>query len=138
MADLDYIYHDIALTNQFDDATDFLEAEAPNGDDGDMKFYVGTPNAGKKLVAASDPGVDDIVVSIVDASPGSGVEASHIKLALTQSGLNSASAGASLDIGVEVAYGSPKEVWYRWSNSVGSDDYTEISLQVAAINEVTA
>lgn len=137
MALIDYVYHDIALTDQFDDSTDFLEAEAANGDDGDGKFYIGTPTSGKKLQASSDPGVDSITVSISDSAPGSDVEATHLKLALTQGGLAGATGGASLGVGVEISYGSPKEVWYRWANSVGADDYTEISLDIVAMQEVT-
>jgi len=139
MALLDYIYNDVNLTDQFDDATDNLIAEAVNGSSGIGVFYIGTPTAGNKLQIADSegtPGVDSITVSIVDSSVGSGVEASHIKLATTQGGLATATGGAALSAAVEIPYGAPQPIYLQWDNSVGSGSYTEISLSIDPMQEV--
>lgn len=134
MALIDHVYKDAALTEQFDDASDTLDAFALNGADGDGVFYIGEPAAGKVVEAASDPGIDPIVVSILDATPGSGVVAADIKLALSSALLDSAVAGDPLSIGAsfvsEPAGAVP--VHYRWSNSTGGAPDTDISLQITA------
>lgn len=136
MALLDYVYHDEFLADQFDDAADYLTLEAVNGTSADGVFWVGTPNSGNKLEADSNPGVDEITVSINDTSPGSGVEDSHIKLALTPgTGLDSAVAGDPLDIGTEIEYGTPVPVYYRWTNSTGASESLEIRFILSAIRE---
>ena len=134
MATIDHIYNDPGLTDQFDDATDTLGAGALNGGTGDGVFYVGTPNAANQIQAASEPGVDPITVSIVDAAAGGGVEVADIKLATSQPDLNSAVAGNDLLLPATIAGGDTAAVpvWYRWGNSVGNAVYTEIGLSVVA------
>jgi len=126
------IYLDPGLLTQFDDATDTLNAGAIQGGDGDGVFYVGTPNAANQLQEALDPGINPIVVSIVDATPGADVEVADIKLAASQVDLASAVAGASLSLGVTIPGGQAgaKAVWYRWANSEGSGVYTDITLEI--------
>jgi hypothetical protein len=51
------------------------------------RFYLGNADGGYIFQAASDPGVDPITLSVVDAVPASGQPASAIKLATTQAGL---------------------------------------------------
>lgn len=134
-----HVYLDESLTDQFDDASDLLEAAAVDGtDSADGVFWVGDPDDTIKLQASSDPGVDPIAVSIVDASPGGGVEASHIKLAATQALLDSATGGATLNLPATINGGTAgaQPVWYRWSNSTGDGISTEISLSIVARSEV--
>lgn len=135
MALLDYVYKDENLTQQFDDATDFLDVEAVQGSNGFGQVWIGTASSGNKLQADSNPGVDQITVTIDDTSPGSGVEATHIKLALTQVGLGSAVAGDPLDIGLQIDYGTPVAVFYQWDNSTGQSESTEIRLILDALRE---
>lgn len=130
MALIDHVWNDNGFADQFDDATDTLGAQAINGSSGTGVFYVGTSDTAKKLQAASNPGIDSIVVSIVDASPGGGVEESHIKLAASEPALSSATGGASLALGTELTGGTAYEVWYQWDNSVGAGTYTEITLEI--------
>ncbi|MCB1726534.1 MAG: hypothetical protein KDI22_03810 [Gammaproteobacteria bacterium] len=134
MSLIDHVYNDAGLTDQFDDATDTLGAQAINGQSGVGVFYVGTPNAANQIEAASDPGVDPITVSIVDAAPASGVEASHIRLAVSQGALSGATPGASLSLGETIlgGAGNAVAVWYQWDNSVGSGEYTEMSLSIVS------
>ena len=136
MALIDHVYNDINLTDQFDDATDTLAAQAINGGSGTGVIYVGTPDTAKKLQAASDPGIDSVTVSIVDATPGGGVEATHIKLAVSEAALSSATGGASLPLGANLTGGTAYPVWYQWDNSVGAGTYTEISLSIVPRIEV--
>ena len=134
MALIDHIYLDAALTDPFDDASDTLGAQAVNGASGDGVFYLGDPDDTIKLQAASDPGVDPITVSVADSAPGSGVEDTHIKLALTSAGLDGATGGAALNAGSTINGGVANAVpiHYRWSNSTGAGVSTEISLSIVA------
>lgn len=144
MAEIPHIFIDAALLTKFDDAVHTLDAEAVQGADGDGWFWVGIADAdnspARKLQAASDPGVDPLVVSIVDASPGGGVEAAHIKLALTQVDLGSAVAGDPVNLPATIQGGAVNavKVWFRWANSVGGSTYTEISLSLVERIEVAA
>ena len=134
MALVPHVYLDVGLTDQFDDATDSLGASAINGGQGDGVFYFGDPDAAIKIQADSAPGIDPIAVSITDSAPGSGVEATHIKLATSQAGLGSATGGAPLNLPATVngGVGNAVAVWYRWENSAGGGTYTEISIDIVA------
>ncbi len=70
------------------------------------RLYFGSTETGKKLQNSSDPGVDQLQISITDATTGDGVESSDIKLALSAGGLATATAGASLDIGATLYSGA--------------------------------
>ncbi|ABC29682.1 hypothetical protein HCH_02908 [Hahella chejuensis KCTC 2396] len=71
----------------------------------DTVIYIGSVEVSKKFEAASSPGVDQIVLSIADANPGDGHEATEVKLALSSGGLDSATAGASLNLGTQLLSG---------------------------------
>lgn len=133
MSLIPYAYNDIGLTDQIDDASDTLGAQAVNGASGDGVFYIGTPTSGNRLQDAASPGSADITVSIVDADAN--VDAADIKLALTSAGLDSATGGASLALGTQIVYGSPVAVHYRWANDAGGSTYTGMSLQRSAVIE---
>lgn len=137
MAAIPHVYLDSGLTTQFNDSTP-LTLQAVNGSAATGSVYVGTPTSGNQIQAASDPGTDQITMSIVDSSAGSGVEAAHIKLALSEAGLDSATGGAALNLGATISHGTPVRVWYRWTNSTGSGTSTEISLQLSARVESAA
>lgn len=134
MALIDYVYLDDTLTTQFDDTVP-LTLAAQNGQSGDAVLYVGLPDDTQKIQANSAPGIDPITVTIADAAAGSGVEATHVKLALTQAGLTAATGGASLDLGATINGGAANRVavWVRWTNSTGAGTSTEISLGLPAI-----
>ena len=51
MALIDHVYNDAGLTDQFDDASDTLGAQAVNGSSGDGVFYVGDPDDTIKIQA---------------------------------------------------------------------------------------
>lgn len=68
----------------------------------DQQFWVGSTATGKTLQADSDPGVDQIVLDIVDSAPGTGNPDTDVKLALTQGALAGATPGASLNLGTSI------------------------------------
>lgn len=80
---------------------------------------------------ATNPGTNQIALSIVDANVGSGHEADEISLAMTAAGLDTAVAGASLDLGTELLSGVSQavEVHVRIENAVSNvGTSTELSI----------
>ena len=137
MAQIPYIYKDPGLTQPFDDAVDTLGASAVNGGEGDGVFYVGDPRTTIKIQTLTNPGIDQIAVSITDTAPGSDVEATHARLALTQGGLAGATPGASLNLGATIngGVGNGVAVWYRWGNVVGGGSYTDLTFDIPELAE---
>lgn len=131
------VYKDAALTEAFDDASDTFNAQAVDGGSGTGSFWVGTPTATNRIQATSDPGVDPIEVSFDDSSPGSGVEESHMRLAVTEEDLATATPGAALGLGTTITGGAANavRVWYQWDNSTGGGESTEMRMQVTARSE---
>lgn len=68
----------------------------------DRLLYIGSTVAGRKFQAEANPGVANITLSVTDVSPGSGHENTEVRLATTLVGLDSATPGAPLDLGVEL------------------------------------
>lgn len=111
---------------------DFVRGATPA--DVNRLFYFGSPATGKKLQAVSDPGVDALEVSIVDASGGSGVAAAEVKIASTFAGLAGATGGAPLGIGPTVLSGPSNAVpvFVRISSALSTvGNYDDITLRVA-------
>lgn len=97
-------YTDAGLTTP---ATDISALQASDGTAAaeDRVVYLGSTASGRKFRADSDPGVDPILVSIVDSTTGSGVQATHIKLATTNGGLAAALGGQALSLGTQLLSG---------------------------------
>ena len=97
----------------------------------DKELWFGSPVTASKCQAVSNPGVDQIALSVADSAPASGEPASAIKLALTQAGLASAKGSASLNLGVTVNSDAANAVpvWVRFTDTTGSlGTYTDLSL----------
>lgn len=139
MAAIPFAYQDDDLLTPLDSA-DPLAIGAILGSSGDGYFLVGDPEEDTVLEATSDAGIDPIQVSISDSAPGSGVEGSHIKLALSEAGLASAIAGDPLSLGSSILGGvaNAVKVWVRWVNSTGGAPSGEISLGLVAISKRAA
>jgi hypothetical protein len=75
-----------------------------------------------KAEANSDPGVDQIEISVTDSAPATGHATTAVKLALTEGGLPTAVGGDPLDIGTSVNSGAANavEVWVRVADVIGS------------------
>lgn len=102
-------FTDAGLTTALSGTLDF--AQAVDGSTGPQQaiLYFGSPTAGRVLRAAANPGVAPIVLSIVDASAGTGSPASDVTLALDPSFLGRA-AGAALTLGTQVSGGAAAAV----------------------------
>lgn len=72
----------------------------------DKVVYFGSAVASRFAQAASDPGIDPIVISVVDANAGTGSPATDVKLALSSVGLDTAVAGAALSLPAQVDSGA--------------------------------
>lgn len=77
------------------------------------------------------PAVDDqITLRVADAAEGAGYPASAVRLALSEAGLDTAGAGAPLDIAESIAAGTRVEVWIEVSSAAPAapDAYVDLSL----------
>ncbi|MCP4342403.1 MAG: hypothetical protein GY799_26880 [Desulfobulbaceae bacterium] len=126
------LYTDAGLTTLLATNVIFEEPVDHSATPSDVTLYLGSPDVGKKLNALSDPGVDQITVSILDSSPGSGHEDTEIKLATTEAGLATATGGDALDLGVEILseVGNAAEIWIR-SRDATSTQGTSTELSIA-------
>jgi len=117
------LYVDSALTTLATLPLVFTQDDAGVNPPHQRQFYLGSTDAtGTVFEAASSPGLDQIVLSIADAAPGSGQPASAIKLATTSGGLASATGGASLNLGTSINSGvaGAKIVWVQFDDSTGT------------------
>ena len=117
-------------------AQDTLGAISPH----QRRFYLGQPTSGYRFRADSDPGVDAIALSIVDAVPASGQPASAIKLATTQAGLSTATGGAALSLGATLLSGSANAVaiWVQFDDStaaVATDTNISLALNTLIVDQ---
>ena len=104
-------------------------------------LYFGSTTANRKLEAASNPGVDQVAISIVDSATGSGNPTTAVKLASTLGGLSGATAGAPLNLGTSVLSGvaNAKPVYVQVTDQTHAvGNYTDLSLQtVSAVESST-
>lgn len=102
------------------------------------KVYFGSTATGKTLRADSNPGVDAIVVSLVDAAPASGLEPTDVRMALSEAGLASAVPGDPVSIGTTLSSGAGGAVvlWLRFFGSaLALQLHTDLKLQTNALAE---
>ena len=86
----------------------------------DYAVFLGSATTGRVLQAASNPGIDQIVVEAPTLTPGSGQPAALTKIALTQGGLDTGT--QSLNVGTSVLSGvaNALPVWVRDNITGGS------------------
>jgi hypothetical protein len=72
----------------------------------DAVAYLGSPASGTTFSAASDPGVDPILVSIANSLTGLQIPANSLRLATSNGGLAGATPGAALNVGTVINAGS--------------------------------
>lgn len=89
-------------------AVKILAMQASDGSSAavDLTYWLGATEADRTYYAASDPGVDDIVVSISDDAGGAALPVTALRLALAAEDLDTATPGAALVVGTEVVSGS--------------------------------
>lgn len=129
------LWNDSAMTDEFDFAGgDKIITDA----NGDFRLYFGSTDATRKVEESTSPGINNILLTPTDSAPGSGHEASEIKLATTQGGLTGASSGAALSLGQTINGGTAVEFWIRLTDSTGGGNpSTELSVQFSALVEST-
>lgn len=133
------LYTNAALTIEF---TGSLTAtQNVDGTTGrqDFQLWLGSVAVGKVLQAESNPGVDQIALSVVDALPGSGHPASEVKLASAQGGLAGAVGGTPLNLGTAInsGVGNAATFWIGITDSTGVvGTSTELSVQTNLLREI--
>ena len=130
------LWKDASMTQVFDHTgSDAIESDT----NGDFTVWIGSNDATKKMEVTADPGVDDILLTPTDNDPGNGHEASEIKLATSQLGLDSAGAGSALNLGPTITGGSAIAIWIRLTDSTGGgvQSLNELSCQFNPCSEYT-
>lgn len=134
------LYTDPALANEL--IGNITISQNTDGSTGDVDgvIYLGSVETSKTFQAASDPGADQITVSIVDSnvSPGLTPEATDIKLATSNAGLDAAVAGDPLNIGTTLISGVGNQVAIHYrviTPTAASGSYTELSLSTNPIHQ---
>jgi len=126
-------YTDAGLTNLF------VGPLTPTFDVGgspatvDFSLYLGSTNAALKLQDSVSPGINQIAMTISDASPGSGPEATHVRLANSLLNLDTAIAGAPLNLGIELLGGvaGAFQIFFRFSFPGAGNTGLDISIGTA-------
>lgn len=102
-------------------------------------LYLGSTSVGVILRTLVNPGTDQIQVSINDSTVGTGALPTYCKLALTQAGLATASAGAPLNLGTVITSGVANAVgfWLQVSDTSGvQGTKTDLSLTTNTLGEL--
>lgn len=133
-------YNDSGLTSPL---TSLSIAQASDGSSPsiDRVIYLGSTVASKKFQVASNPGVALLTITPSDSATGSGVQTSHVKLATSQAGLDSATAGAAISLGTQVLSGVANSVpvYVRiHTPALAVGTYTDLSLVTPNLIEVAA
>ncbi|SFM71210.1 hypothetical protein [Marinobacter pelagius] len=131
------VYNDAALSSLLTKLSALQRSDGATGPV-DSVIYLGSTESGKKFEAASNPGADDIVLSVADSDTGSGQSASAVKLSATASGLDSAVAGDPLTIGPEILSGAANsvEVHIRIeATDLSEGTYTDLSVRTNGLVE---
>lgn len=131
------VYTDAACTQQFSGTLTFSHFTDLSDGSQDALLYwaeveedVGN-NGILVLQTKTNPGVNNITLTPTDASPGSGHEATEIKLATTAAGLDTANAGAAVSLGHTLTSGlnGKREIHVRVTNAVQTrGNSTELSF----------
>lgn len=127
------LWHDAGATNPVETLDEIVHQLASDGSSGavDKVVYLGSAGGSGYHRAESNPGVDNIVLSLVDNNAGAGGVVTHYKLALSQGGLAGATAGAPLVVGAQIARGVTGlvPIYIRATvTSFPAGDYTDVVI----------
>ncbi len=133
-----YLYDDAGLTTLATLPLAFTQDDLGVITPHQRRFYLGNADAGYIFQAASDPGVDPITLSVVDAVPASGQPSSAIKLATTQAGLAGAVGGAALELAATLLSGSVNavQIWVQFDDAtatVATDNNISLALSTLTV-----
>lgn len=105
----------------------------------DRVVWLGSTAAGTAFQADSDPGVDPVVVAIVDSATGLQIPASSLRLAASAGGLAGATPGSPLALaaGIESGVGNAVPVYVRIdAAAIAAGTYDNVSLATVPTIEV--
>lgn len=131
------IYTDAGLTTELSGNIGMVHNNDGSTGNVDRVYYFGSTNAAKSLQTFVNGGVDQINVALADSNVAAGTpEVTDIKLATTLLGLDSAIAGAALDLGVSIVGGIANAValYVRYSKPAGAG--IELSFETNNLEEV--
>lgn len=132
-------YQATGLTVLFSAFAGWDEADDGSTSPQDKQLQLGSPEADRVAKTQVNPGVDHILVYLQDAAAGSGEPVSAFRLALTQAGLDTATPGAALDLGVtQILSGAANAVtfWLRVADQTGTGgDYSDVSLKCSPLRD---
>lgn len=128
-----YFYDDVGMTTP---TSSIAVSQSSSGTSAavDRVVYLGSQAAGFYIQAEVDA---QISVSVADSAPSSGAQASHVRLATSQLGLDSATPGAPCNLGVYIFAETPAEVWLRIDTpALAAAVYSELTLTTNAVEEI--
>lgn len=136
-------YHDSALTSEITSGNPLTATQDTAGVLAavDKIVYLGSTLTGNKVEVNADPGVDPIIVSISDADAGTGAPATEFKLALSSGGLDTATAGAALELSTRIDSGVANAVpiYTRRDSALAvAGSYTDLTLTTQTLLETPA
>ena len=130
-------FSDPALTTPISVRLQFVQdASAPVA--ADKVVYFGSRLAGRVCKAGSNPGVDPVVLSVVDAASGAGSPAADVRLALSSGALTAAVGGQALNLPPVINGGQAGAVavYVRVLDSTGAPGiHLDLSLQTGVVKE---
>ena len=107
----------------------------------EVPLWIGSTDTTKQIQADSNPGIDNLTVSVSDSAPASGQAASSASLALTYAGLASAIPGAPIDLGVTEILGGVSNAVPIWisveASNLTDGTYTDLGLVIADAFQTT-
>ena len=130
-------YTDSALTTEVT-VQDINQLPDGSSADVDKLVYLGSTESGSVFKVKANPGVSTFIISIVDATPASGIETSDIKLAYSLANLDTATAGAPLDTGltqINGGSGNGYALYIRSSTPVLAASNSDITLETSEAEE---
>lgn len=100
----------------------------------DAPVYLGSHTAGVVLERATNPGADPLQVALIGGDAN--LQTTDFKLALTQGGLDTATAGEPLDLGLVLPSSGVAVFWVRLQSGITVPGlYSAVSLQMADLSE---
>jgi hypothetical protein len=135
-------FHDANLTSEITSGNPITctQNELGSLDPTQKQVWFGSTATGTQAQVDADPGVDSIVIDVVDANAGTGQPDTAVKLATSQGGLASATAGASLDTGATAVQSGTANAYTFWieidPSVLTAGTYTDLSLATQTLREV--
>lgn len=133
-------FSDPALTTPINARLQFIQ-DAISPQPADKVIYFGSRLSGRVCKAAGNPGVDPVVLSVVDAASGAGSPAGDVRLALSSDALATAVGGAPLNLPSVIDGGraGAVAVYIRVLDSTGAlGIHIDLSLQTGVVKEFAA